>query len=107
MIAASFAFLIYIAIAGFSFWLAWQFVQAFVSIARSVEDIAATYRRNCASPPSSGQTGERQSWQGIIFCFDRQATSAYPICALRSFRYCRVSLTIGCTEGLLLLRYGF
>ena len=55
MIAASFAFLIYIAIAGFSFWLAWQFVQAFVSIARSVEDIAATYRRNSASPPSSGQ----------------------------------------------------
>jgi hypothetical protein len=44
MIAALFV-LIYIALAAFSFWLAWQFVYAFVSIARSLEDIAATYRR--------------------------------------------------------------
>jgi hypothetical protein len=43
MIAFSFVFLIYIVVAGFGLWLAWQFVQAFISIARSLEDIAATY----------------------------------------------------------------
>ena len=38
MIAFSFVFLIYIVVAGFGLWLAWQFVQAFISIARSLED---------------------------------------------------------------------
>ena len=48
-----FLFLIYICVAGFSLWLAWQFVQAFTSIARSLEDIAATYRNTRADPPST------------------------------------------------------
>ena len=48
-----FFFLIYIGVAGFTLWLAWQFVQAFISIARSFEDIAATYRNTRASPPST------------------------------------------------------
>jgi hypothetical protein len=52
---AALLILIYIAIAASSFWLAWQFVYAFVSIARSLEDIAATYRRNSENPPSSGR----------------------------------------------------
>ena len=38
MIAFSFVFLIYIVVAGFGLWLAWQFVQAFISIARGLED---------------------------------------------------------------------
>jgi hypothetical protein len=50
MIAASFIFLIYIGVAGFGLWLAWQFVQAFTSIARSLEDIAATYRSTRTNP---------------------------------------------------------
>ena len=44
MMGFSFVFLIYIGVFGFGLWLAWQFVQAFISIARSLEDIAATYR---------------------------------------------------------------
>ena len=44
MIAALFV-LLYTALAAFSIWLVWQFVYAFVRIARSLEDIAATYRR--------------------------------------------------------------
>jgi hypothetical protein len=44
MIAFSFVFLIYIVVAGFGLWLAWQFVQAFISIARSLEDIGTRYR---------------------------------------------------------------
>lgn len=55
MIIASFAILIYIGIAAFSFWLAWQLVYAFVSIARSLEDIAATYRRNSENPPRAAR----------------------------------------------------
>jgi hypothetical protein len=55
MIAFSFVFLIYIVVAGFGLWLAWQFVQAFISIARSLEVIGARYRSartRCArSPP--------------------------------------------------------
>ena len=46
--------LIYIGVAAFTLWLAWQFVQAFTSIARSLEDIAATYRR-IRTNPSSGE----------------------------------------------------
>jgi hypothetical protein len=42
MTFSSFVFLIYIGGAGFGLWLAWQFVHAFISIARSLEDIAAT-----------------------------------------------------------------
>ena len=48
-----FIFLIYIGVAGFTLWLAWQFVQAFTSIARSLEDIAATYRNTNMNPPST------------------------------------------------------
>jgi hypothetical protein len=48
-----FFFLIYIGVAAFTLWLAWQFVQAFTSIARSLEDIAATYRNTRANPPST------------------------------------------------------
>ena len=47
-----FIFLIYIGVAGFTLWLAWQFVEAFTRIARSLEDIAATYRNTNANPPS-------------------------------------------------------
>jgi hypothetical protein len=54
MIAFSFLFLIYVSVAAFGLWLAWQFVQAFISIARSLEDIAATYR-STRTNPSSGQ----------------------------------------------------
>ena len=57
MIAFSFVFLIYIVVAGFGLWLAWQFVQAFISIARSLEDIAATYRRTRTNP-SSGTSSD-------------------------------------------------
>jgi hypothetical protein len=46
-----FIFLTYIGVAGFALWLAWQFVQAFTSIARSLEDIAATYRNTSTNPP--------------------------------------------------------
>lgn len=46
-----FLVLIYIAVAAFTLWLAWRFVQAFTSIARSLEDIAATYRNTRANPP--------------------------------------------------------
>ena len=49
-----FLFFIYIAIAGFGLWLAWQFVTAFVSIARSLEDIATTYRSTRTNPSSTG-----------------------------------------------------
>jgi len=48
----AFVILIYIGVAGFGFWLAWQFVQAFISIARSLENIAATYRSARTNPPS-------------------------------------------------------
>jgi hypothetical protein len=47
-----FLVVIYLAAAVFTLWLAWQFVQAFISIARSLEDIAATYRNTRANPPS-------------------------------------------------------
>lgn len=52
MIFSVFFFFIYIGVAGFMLWLAWQFVQAFISIARSLDDIAATYRNTSANPPS-------------------------------------------------------
>ncbi len=45
---------IYVVVAGFGLWLAWQFVSAFASIARSLEDIAATYRSNRTNPSSTG-----------------------------------------------------
>ena len=45
MIFGVFVYLICIGVAAIGLWLAWQFVQAFVSISRSLEDIAATYRR--------------------------------------------------------------
>jgi ABC-type uncharacterized transport system fused permease/ATPase subunit len=48
-----FLVLIYIGVAAFTLWLAWQFVQAFTSIARSLEDIAATYRNSHMNPPST------------------------------------------------------
>jgi hypothetical protein len=51
MIVSGFLFLIYLGVAAFTLWLAWQFVQAFTSIAHSLEDIAATYRRTRANPP--------------------------------------------------------
>ena len=57
MILSSFFSLIYIGVAGFGLWLAWQFVQAFISIARSLEDIAATYRRTRTNP-SSGTSSD-------------------------------------------------
>jgi hypothetical protein len=56
MIAVGFSVVvgfIYIGVAVFTLWLAWQFVQAFTSIARSLEDIAATYRNTRPNPPST------------------------------------------------------
>jgi hypothetical protein len=56
MIAFSFfVVLIYIGLAAFTLWLAWQFVRAFTRIARSLEDIATTYRTTKPITPSSGQ----------------------------------------------------
>jgi hypothetical protein len=43
-------FLLYASIAAFALWLASRFVEAFASIARSLEDIAATYRRSAEKP---------------------------------------------------------
>ena len=41
-------FLIYAGVAAFGLWLASRFVEAFLSIARSLEDMAATYRKAAA-----------------------------------------------------------
>jgi len=56
MIFGVFVYLICIGVAAIGLWLAWQFVQAFVSIARSLEDIAATYRSTRTNP----SPGERR-----------------------------------------------
>lgn len=53
MMIGFFLVLVYIGVAAFTLWLGWQFVQAFTSIARSLEDIAATYRSTRANPPST------------------------------------------------------
>ena len=36
--------LLYVGVVGLGLWLGWRFVEAFISIARSLEDIALTYR---------------------------------------------------------------
>ena len=55
MIAVSFVLFIYICIAAFGLWLAWRLVQAFISISRSLEDIAATFRNGRTAPQQNNQ----------------------------------------------------
>ena len=45
-------FLLYASVAAFGLWLASRFVQALTSIARSLEDIATTYR---STTPTDGR----------------------------------------------------